>query len=711
MKAESSACDWKRILLYALIAYALSLGVRLLQPSPLPDGITMVDGEYLLGTHDAYNWLIRAIDPQTFGPHPMSDVTRMVVEMTRLSYERVAFWAPPVMASLVAVAVVCWAAVLGCAEMGMVAGVFTALCPGFLYRTTLGFYDTDLVMLLMPLVLTLAPAALLHGRILAPLEAWRARKGGEQGGTAEDAFAVPPLLMGLLLLSGIVGWQMQAWHVFFQYLSKIFPLIALVLVLLLGQRGRRVPLLTGLALYALPMGGGWLGTLFGILLLGLHVFPDRFKVRPLEHRYTPFILAAGIVLVGLDASFFHSVLLRINLYLKPVASDGQAARYGLKVAFPAVVQSVIEAQNMALRDLFGYLYPVSGIVVLGLLGFLAAVWLAPAAALLFPLLVLGLLSVKLGGRMIMFAAPAVGLGIALPLHYLLLRFRNGRLGGSLVRAGIACVVSVLLAVPIWLQLAGVPYVPFISAPHVQVLKAVEAETPADAAIWTWWDWGYATQFFTRKWTYSDGARHNSDRLYPTAAIYTTDSPRFANQLIKYIMNNGDNLYYAWKGKDAQEVNTILADLESRDLKLTLPRKQYLVVSMDSLKLGAWITRFGTWDFASKRMMGYNIRRLGQISADLDQGYILEAASGDSTPLALESADIIGGTGTEHRNYAQFPGIHLVLDLVSGTQFIMDSHMYNSMMVQLLLRKPDDPFIAPYFRLVHGNGHTRIFEVL
>ena len=711
MHNGTSLCNWKRILLYAVAAYGIALGVRLMQPNPLPDAITMVDGEYLLGTHDAYNWLIRAIDPQTFGSHPMSVLTRVFVEFTGISYETVAFWAPPILASLVAAVVVCWAALLGSAEMGLIAGVVAALCPGFLYRTVFGFYDTDLVMLLMPLLLTLAPAALLQGRIHTPMDMWKARKN-DQGSSVPDAGKpVSRMLMGLLLLSGMIGWWMQEWHVFFLYLSKIFPLVALALVLLLGKRGGRVPLLAGLALYALPMGGGWIGSILALLLFGVHAFPSHIPARPLEHRLAPVVLVLVIALAGLDASFFQSVLIRINLYLKPVASDGDAARYGLKVAFPAVVQSVIEAQNMSLSDLFGYLYPVTGVVVLGLLGFLATLWFAPSATMLLPLLVLGLLSVKLGGRMIMFAAPAVGLGIAMPIHYLLLRCRSARLNSGAARLAISCVLSLLLAVPIWAQISALPYVPFISAPHVKALKAVKGETPADAAIWTWWDWGYATQFFTRKWTYSDGARHNSDRLYPTAAIYTTDSPRFANQLIKYIMNNDENLYYAWKGKSAQEVEIILAELKDRDLGLSLPRKQYLVVTVDSLKLGAWITRFGTWNFRRNSMQGYNVSRLGNIRVDLNQGYFAEVKAGELTPVAVDSVDMIAAEGVEHHDYMRQSGIHLVIDMLSGSQFIMDSAMYKTMMVQMLLRKSDDPALAPYFRLVYGNGHTRIFEVL
>jgi dolichyl-diphosphooligosaccharide--protein glycosyltransferase len=34
----------------------------------------------------------------------------------------------------------------------------------------------------------------------------------------------------------------------------------------------------------------------------------------------------------------------------------------------------------------------------------------------------------------------------------------------------------------------------------------------------------------------------------------------------------------------------------------------------------------------------------------------------------------------------------------------------TMMVQLLLREPDDPVIAPYFKLIFDNKYARVYEV-
>jgi len=196
-----------------------------------------------------------------------------------------------------------------------------------------------------------------------------------------------------------------------------------------------------------------------------------------------------------------------------------------------------------------------------------------------------------------------------------------------------------------------------------------------------------------------------------AAIYTTDSPRFANQFVKYIDANGGNLYLAWKGKTERDILQALDDMRNTDLGLTLSKKQYLVVTTDSLKLGSWITSFGSWDFAAKKMKGYNITKLGQISLNEQFGAFAETAGTLKNPVPVESIDIISETGVDHKDFFRFNGVHLVIDTISDTRFVMDENMYNSMMVRLLLADPQEASISRYFRLVYGNNHTRIFEIL
>ena len=58
-------------------------------------------------------------------------------------------------------------------------------------------------------------------------------------------------------------------------------------------------------------------------------------------------------------------------------------------------------------------------------------------------------------------------------------------------------------------------------------------TPKDAMVWLWWDWGYAAHHFSRRATIADGAQHGGPSLYLPAAVFATDNPRFARQLIRF----------------------------------------------------------------------------------------------------------------------------------------------------------------------------------
>ena len=98
----------------------------------------------------------------------MSEMLRLMALAVHAEPASVAFWFPAVLASLVAGIVAAWVWILGSLEAGVAAGLLTCLAPGFLARTLLGFYDTDLVTLFFPLFMTLAPAAWATRYMLLP---------------------------------------------------------------------------------------------------------------------------------------------------------------------------------------------------------------------------------------------------------------------------------------------------------------------------------------------------------------------------------------------------------------------------------------------------------------------------------------------------------------------------------------------------------------
>lgn len=161
---------WTRPLALAFVVYALSFGMRMLEYPAWQNPEYMLDGEYLLATHDAYHWIAGAEGFEFGAGHPMSELVRLAAAFTGTTPAAVGFWLPPVMASLVAVGVFGWAAALGGVEAGVCAGVLASLAPGFLARTLLGYCDTDLVTLLFPLLMGLGPAFWMARFMFTPLQ-------------------------------------------------------------------------------------------------------------------------------------------------------------------------------------------------------------------------------------------------------------------------------------------------------------------------------------------------------------------------------------------------------------------------------------------------------------------------------------------------------------------------------------------------------------
>lgn len=124
-----------------------------------------------------------------------------------------------------------------------------------------------------------------------------------------------------------------------------------------------------------------------------------------------FWLMAAALLV--DLSVLSTMLHHVQGYLKR-AGDAVATGTPDPLVFPSVAQSIIEIQDLTLTEILVYFHPWQPIAILGLLGFLFVLCARSGALFLVPLALLALLSTKMGGRMVMFGAPIVAIGLTLP---------------------------------------------------------------------------------------------------------------------------------------------------------------------------------------------------------------------------------------------------------------------------------------------------------
>ncbi|MBQ7617274.1 MAG: hypothetical protein IJS50_00205, partial [Desulfovibrio sp.] len=159
---------WRQGLCFALLTFLAAFLLRWQEWPNWEDPEFRLGSEWLLATHDAYHWVAGA---EGFGlayDHPMALMLKGLATLLHLEPATVAFWFPMLLASLVALIVFAWVWALGSLEAGLAAGLLASFSPGFLARTLLGYYDTDLVTIFFPLLITLAPATWAMRYMLLP---------------------------------------------------------------------------------------------------------------------------------------------------------------------------------------------------------------------------------------------------------------------------------------------------------------------------------------------------------------------------------------------------------------------------------------------------------------------------------------------------------------------------------------------------------------
>ncbi len=736
---------WLRGLFWGLLTLGLAFGLRMMEWPCWQNPEYRLGSEWLLATHDAYHWVAAA---EGFGlgvGHPMAEMLRLMAQTLHTYPAAVAFWFPAVLASLVAVIVFAWVWALGSMEAGVAAGLITSLAPGFLARTLLGYYDTDLVTLFFPLLMTLAPACWAMRYMLLPRMILRRlalgsglkaaqRLWGERG--ADEAhlerLGNPLRWQWVLLLgaSGVISWWTQEWHSVFPYLIRYNVVLLALMALIMAPRGRRGILLLGGLAYALPTLGGPAGFGFSLILL----LAGSKVGRGLRHLLCrPLVLALfwlGAAVLLVQGEILATLINHANAYLKH-SGDVRSTGEGMSLVYPSVAQSIIEVQDLSFAALFPYFHPWMEAAVVGLAGFVLVLFRRPGALFLLPLAALGLLSTKLGGRMVMFGAPVVAVGLTLPLYWLLQRLLRADLRGAVAGAATSCILLALLVAPFADMIQAISQGPIINRRHAEALTRARTMTPEDAKLWLWWDWGYAAHHFARRSTIADGAQHAGPSLYLPAAVFATDNARFARQLIRYTAKMGNEPGNVFEGLDGRAAQALMDKLRSSETPLVEAKgRLFVVVSFEMLRLGFWISNFGNWNFVTRQGEGGALSIVPQALAyRLDTGEV--RLEGSTSTIYASSISVFEETGVTRRNYVQewfdaHPkatpeeqkeflsgrrNVNFLFNRVTDEKLAVDQGLYNSLMVQLLVGDPQDPRFSPYFKLVYDNVFARIYEVL
>lgn len=285
---------------------------------------------------------------------------------------------------------------------------------------------------------------------------------------------------------------------------------------------------------------------------------------------------------------------------------GAASRASLN--FPGVSQTISEIKTLSPNQLFAL--QVDGVIWawLGLGIFLAfAIKYWRQTLPLLPILLIGLTSLKLGRRFVMYLNPFIGIGLGLGMTWIihsipqLNRFFKKLKWGNLVQDATGYCLAIGLAFVVMPEHAH-SFIPKISI-NPQVVESydlINNYTPRESAILTWWDPGYLIAERTGRYVFHDGGQQSTPRTYLIARALTSSSQQEFTQIIRFVGTKGR------KGIDAHQDSIQTLDRAIAENSETPGLPVYAFFTSDMVPLIGAIHYLGQWDFQknSSRRRGY-----------------------------------------------------------------------------------------------------------
>lgn len=701
---------WFWVIALIAAAWGFGLVVRLLWlPGAEANPQAVFDGHVTLTVTDGYFWAAgvqRAVEGLNEGIRripPLWD--NAIVALGALGAQLAPLqdalvYLPAIIAPLVVAPLVVIGNLLGAPFWGFAAGLLTSVGWSYYSRTLMGYFDTDMFAVTVPLALiAVLISAILHRSALR-------------------AFVAAALMVFAPFFYDQIG----------TVLIMVGGTFALYLVVLHRRDAFTWPAIGAVSVALLPL-PGWLRLL---LLVGVWF---AFQTERLEPRHRTWLaLALGLALV-VTSPMVHKIFAELTRYTDRGSVGGEDPG---EISFLRVGGLVREMVRLPFPDLAArFAGSVVG-VALAIIGYALACVRYRPLLLLLPLVALGVFSLWGGLRFTIYAVPVAAIGIA----YLMAR--GSALAATLLtrapraQLALAAALTLALATPVLASqvdeaLARPPYTVVNSGEADLMTQFGQVAAPDSYAI-AWWDFGYPLYYFAHVGALIDGGKHGHDNLVASQVMLTGSQLQAAN-LSRVAIEGfvaGRSPYrpvidtlFAEAGAAGQTQRAWLASLaepdyappaKTREVYLYLPHKMLSLLgaveqfSRDARR-GDGPTRDPVFVYTpAKEQGGKLILQRGGFTIDLEAMTMQDRAG---KPMSVRSFDLVDrGPDGEPRvrtQPAQADGRYRVIFMRAyGAVVLCDLELYDSVLVQLyVLGRYDRALFEPVLRTPYGA----VFRVL
>ena len=271
-------------------------------------------------------------------------------------------------------------------------------------------------------------------------------------------------------------------------------------------------------------------------------------------------------------------------------SDYLADTTNIGLHYLNVLDSIAEVSNI---DFSEFAYRISGGIfwfILAILGYFGLIFKDKRFTLFLPFLALGCFALLQGLSFIFYAVPISALGMGFlffKIQTILVSFQNRILKSILL----ACLVLLVIAPHLW-HIRNYVVAPILEASEAEILLSIPAKK-GDFAL-TWWDYGYYVHYFSDLQTFVDGGRHSGIQNFPISLALSTNEERISYNLAKMLLT-GETLESHFQ---TFGIPKTLENLKNKQKWEYSPHALYFILPWRMLEIFPNVMRFSQVDLSN-----------------------------------------------------------------------------------------------------------------
>ncbi|TWO14077.1 general glycosylation pathway protein [Campylobacter lanienae] len=677
-----------QIPIFIIIAYLFAILCRMewvIWASGYSDFIW--NNQLMISTNDGYAYAEGARDmiagfhqPNDLSYYgtPLSTITFLLAEILPFSLETIILYLSIFLASLIVIPIILIGKEFNQTKAFFIASLLASIANSYYNRTMAGYYDTDMLVIVLPLF-TLWGLIRLHFR-------------------------------GDLISFLIIALSMLAYNWWYpsSYTLCVGITIFYAIYTFVFER-KNIANYQAILFMILAITSAWyslrIALIFG--LFGLIYFRSsllNFKVMSLLFVA---VLSLFAIFGGLNPIWFQA---KFYLFRDLDDSISQSFR------FYNVNQTIMESGRI---DLELFTQRISGHWIVFIFGFIGYILLCKKFRIFLitiPMLGLGFLALKGGLRFTIYAVPIIAMGFGFLLFYLLDRLRVKRLNS------IAAIITILALIPSLIHIYYYKPSSVLFKNEVSVLDRLGKVADREDYTLAWWDYGYAIRYYSDTKTLIDGGKHLGRENYAVSYALTmppNSSANMARLEVEYTEKGykqnygGKNLEQILKDYNYNELDKFLSDIKSD--KFNLPSKSrdiYYFLPDRMLSIFPIVSKFSRLDILNGKEWGDPFFVIATNFTQVENGIALNNGviiSNDATYIELNGQKFRVNSYIETKydenmklkktihNIDNLADIYLIYMVDYGRFILLDKEMFNSTFIQLYVlenydKTPFEPVI-------------------